>query len=248
MALFDNCKAAWKLSDLTDATGRGNTLTNNNSVTFVTGKIGNCANYVSASSQYLSLNSNADVNPGDIDFTFGLWFNPSSSGAPMALFSKMDGATAATYNLTWNPGGNTLTFSIFNDSFSTAGAASVSPSFSTGTWYCITAKVDAVNDLIKLRVNDGSFFDSQSTTSAMTSLGSVRLTIGAKDDPGDRQYTDGKIDAVHLWHKALTSGEETEFYNSGTGIEFSGGAGVTYMPYYGGGYSPYRRIIRVNSY
>lgn len=214
-------KAAWHLDDTSDSSGNGHTLTNNGSATFVTGKIGNCVNLASASSQYLSIAHHADFNPGDTNWSIGLWFNPTTASGTQALFSKMDGATAATYDLSWVAGSDLLVFSIFNDSFSTAGSVTVTPSFSSGTWYCITAKVDAGADLIYLRINDGAGpSNNNSTSSAMTSLGSVPLTIGARADTGDRRFVNGKIDAFHFWFKALSSAEETSFYNSGTGIEY----------------------------
>lgn len=215
-------KAAWHLDDLTDSSGNGHTLTNNGSATFVTGKIGNCVNLASASSQYLSLANHADINPGDTNWGIGLWFNPASSGADMTLFSKMDGATAATYDLTWKPTSSQLIFRIYNDSFVACGSITISSlTLNTGTWYCITCGVDAANDLIKMRINDGAMgSDSQATTGPMTDDGTVALTIGARDDPGLRAYTNGKIDAFHFWHKYLSAGEETAFYNSGSGVEY----------------------------
>src|SRR5436190_21285349 len=102
MSLFDGVVAAWKLSDLTDATGRGNTLTNNNSATFNTGKIGNAAYFTGSSSQYLSRSSNADLQAGDIDFTLGCWFyipNANSNQDAVLVAKRSEVAGGSDYAL-----------------------------------------------------------------------------------------------------------------------------------------------------
>lgn len=45
MALVDNLISYWSLADVNDAHG-SNHLTNTNTVTFVTGKVGDAANFV----------------------------------------------------------------------------------------------------------------------------------------------------------------------------------------------------------
>lgn len=204
--------ASWKLDDLTDATGRGNTLTNNNSATFVAGEIGNAVNLVAASSQSLSIAHNADVNPGDTDFTIGFRFKPTSdTGTYQALFSKKDGATADTMRLTWNGTMDGLIFSIYNSGGGTAGSIAVAPGFSPGTSYCIIAWVNAAADTIHIRVNDTAFIGDDTTNSAMNSGGSVPFRIGMTDETGFTFPTDGVIDNFNIWHKALSAGERTAF-------------------------------------
>lgn len=207
--------ASWKLDDLTDATGRGNTLTNNNSATFVAGEIGNAVNLVAASSQSLSIAHNADVNPGDTDFTIGFRFKPTSdTGTYQALFSKKDGATADTMRLVWNGTLNGLIFDIYNAGGGSAGNISVAPSFSNGTSYCIIAWVNAAADTIHIRVNDTAFIGDGTTSSAMNSGGSVPFRIGATDVSGELFPVDGVIDNFNIWHKALSAGERTAFCGS----------------------------------
>lgn len=54
-SLLTNLVAYWALSDLSDASGNGHTLTNNASVTFGAGKLGNAAYLTNAANQGLSL-------------------------------------------------------------------------------------------------------------------------------------------------------------------------------------------------
>jgi hypothetical protein len=71
-AITDNLVASYKLSDTADASGNGHTLTNVNSTTFVSGKIGNAAHFVSASNQRLT-NNDAALKPGSGNWTCVFW-------------------------------------------------------------------------------------------------------------------------------------------------------------------------------
>ena len=64
-----------------DESGRGNTLTSNNSVLSAAGKIGNARDFVAANSEFLSIASNADMQFGDRDWTLTLWFKADDWGA-----------------------------------------------------------------------------------------------------------------------------------------------------------------------
>src|SRR5205807_557155 len=61
-----SASAYWKFdeanSTAADSTGNGNTLTNNNTVTYSGGKINNGANLVAASSQYFSITNASSTN------------------------------------------------------------------------------------------------------------------------------------------------------------------------------------------
>src|ERR1041385_3310343 len=76
-SLLTSLVASWKFDESSgnaaDATGRSNTLTNNNTVTYNTGQLSNAAYFASASSQYFSIASNSDLTFGDIDFTWAAW-------------------------------------------------------------------------------------------------------------------------------------------------------------------------------
>jgi hypothetical protein len=61
--------AFWKLDDLTDSSGNEYTLSNNNDVTFDTGKIGNAA--VFSSEKFLAVNM--QFNTYSSDWSFSVW-------------------------------------------------------------------------------------------------------------------------------------------------------------------------------
>ena len=76
MSFTDNFIAFWKLGEASgtrvDSIG-SNDLTDNNTVTQAAGKIGNCAQFTAANSEYLSIADNAALSTGDIDFSIVFW-------------------------------------------------------------------------------------------------------------------------------------------------------------------------------
>ena len=74
--------AYWTLDEASgtrvDAHGN-NDLSDNNTVTSTTGKVGDAAAFATANSEYLSRADNADLSVGNIDFTFDLWLNLSTA-------------------------------------------------------------------------------------------------------------------------------------------------------------------------
>lgn len=247
MALFDNCVAAWKLSDLTDATGRGNTLTNNGGTTFIAGKIGNCAHFVTSSSQALNKLTSADVEvngAGGALWEIGLWVKLADKVSTYWFIAK-DDAGAGEYNIQYDQTADRFQATTYRS----GGIASVAVannfgSPTAGVWYCINAWYDGTD--FRIAINDGTpdvqvGVATDPSTAAGFNIGKLNQFGGV--------YTNADIDAVHIWKgRVLTSGNRTEFYNAGTGIEFSAGGGATQMPYYGGGHSPYRVIRRHSSY
>lgn len=70
--------SVWHLTSLTADSVGANTLTNSNTVTSVAGKVGNAANFVSASKQSLYRNSPSGLPTGNDANTFELWFQMGS--------------------------------------------------------------------------------------------------------------------------------------------------------------------------
>jgi hypothetical protein len=190
--LRDGLLAFYKLSDTSDSSGRGNTLTNNDGVTFVAGKIGNAAefdesNYLSVSLSGITKNSSASV-----------WINQSSQdGTPLVL-----GQTAV---------GN---ISIRDDGYigaflSDFGVITSDVVADFGDWYHVVGIYDGV--IFKLFVN-GVLKATQSTS---IFLDNDLLYIGGE---GGGQFN-GLIDAVGIWNRALSEAEVSALYNNGTGRE-----------------------------
>lgn len=216
--LFDDCTAAYKLSDLIDATGRGNDLTNNNSATFNTGKLGNAVYLTAASSQSLSRASNADVQTGNTDWTVAGWFwrGADATGSIVSKFNDSSGNREFSVEYNTN---DSLRFSVWN-----AGAsefrATWGSSLALSTWHCFIAWHNAATDTIFLQVNNGTPV-STSTSGSIQGAGTAPFIIGARDVSGSERYFDGRIDNINVLKRVWSSDERTEFWNAGNGVEFS---------------------------
>jgi hypothetical protein len=225
-SLLTSLVASWKLSDLTDATGRGNTLTNNNSATFNTGKIGNAAYFTAASSQFLSrAGSSADVKMGDIDFTIGFWAYlstyPSTGNAYQLVTKDVDTpANSRDYDVDFlTDGGGAKHVRFYINGGGTILVEDLSNIPSTGTWFCLIAWHDATANTVNISVNNNTPV-SATTSGTAPEDSSAEFRIGARAYSGFEGYLDGRVDNVNLWKKVLSAGERTEFYNSGSGVEY----------------------------
>lgn len=221
MALSDNLVAYWSLSDVNDAHG-SNHLTNNNAVTFVTGKVGNAVDLENGSDQYLSIASNSDLQCGDIDFTIAAWVNIESiSGNAHGIVSKSTGTSAAAIEYVLRHGASHasgFSFVVSNGSLQGSVAATNFGTTTTGTWYFVVAWHDAAANTLNICVNDGT--PNSNSFSSGCVAGSAPFEIGRWAASTARDW-DGLIDEVGFWKRVLTSDERTELYNGGSGRDYA---------------------------
>jgi hypothetical protein len=216
MALSTSLISHWKLSDLTDEVG-GNTLTNNNVVTFVAGKVGNAANFVAASSQFLSKADNAALSTGDIDFTFSAWvkFTTLGTNNPQIIAKDSD-ASNRDYNLDFYHVPNAFRFYINGGSVI---IQSTKTDLTTGVWYFVVAWHDSVANTINIQVNNGTI-DSAATANTAPSDSAATFCIGARTYATFEGYFDGLVDEVSFRKRTLTAAERSVLYNSGNGLAY----------------------------
>jgi len=77
--------ACYSLENLTDYSGRGNNLTNNNTVLFTSGGVLGNAPTFDGSNQSLSRTGDTDFNMGTGDWSVSLWFKSTSASNPAGL-------------------------------------------------------------------------------------------------------------------------------------------------------------------
>lgn len=216
MALADNLVSYWKLDESSgnaaDSVG-SNTLTNNNSTAYATGKINNGIDFESSSSNYLSI---TDAAQSGLDlganFTISLWYKPESYAANHYIIGKYVATGNQRSYLLSREAGNTL-FYISATGTSTITSLVCTPTFTNGVWYYIVVTFNA--GTLTMYV-DGTSVGSSSGHSTPYN-GTAEFTIG-RANGGD--YTDGIIDEVGIWSRTLTSDEVTELYNSGNGYQY----------------------------
>lgn len=228
MALTDNLIAFWELDDLTDAHG-SNDLTNNGSVPFVSGLIGNAADFEEiGGNQYLSHADNADLSVGDEDFTLQFWVKAESFVSFNTIANK--GWTSSAPH-SWiafvnTSDSNKPTFRVDGGGGDVNVVAAAG--LSTGTWYCVHVWHDSVNNLIGISVDAGTAV-TQAHSLGVQDSGNP-FQIGAVDQTGFGLFWDGLIDQVGFWKRVLTSGERTALYNGGAGLAYAAMSGGDTTP------------------
>lgn len=209
----DDLKVFWKLADLDDAIG-SNDLTNNGSVTFGTGKVGDCAEF--DGTNYLSAVDSPDHELGDFDFTIAGWvyldpgvvFTGDANGK--FIWARL-AAVQAEYALYFgNFGVSLIGFFVNNLSSGNTATAAVP----TGEWFFAICQYDSVNDLVGLSINNGTLHTA-AQTGGPAGPGSMTFTIGARYN-GDLNLPSGcKVDALGIWHRLLSDGEKAYLYSAG---------------------------------
>jgi hypothetical protein len=208
--LLNNLVAYYSLDNVSDATGRGNTLTNNGGASFVAGRVGNCANFVAASGQRLVRASTSDLVLGDIDFTITCWVNLGDKSVDRPIVVKGDGG-GYEYGIVYDAAQDMFKFTDSNHSV----LASTFGSPSLATWYFI-----AVTYL------NGSSFPSISVNSGAADADGIGQIPDTKNfnigtDGGGVSFMDGRMDEVGIWKAVLTPDQLTALYNSGAGLAYS---------------------------
>lgn len=214
--------------DLEEASGTrydlhgSNNLTDNNTVTSATGKVGNAADFEASNSEYLSITdasqSGLDIT-GDLSFSAWIKLESLTTGAVHTICAKDNGAAERSYLFSvWDSGTNNWNLMLWSwDSGSGGEIFNVTWSPSTATWYHVVMTYDVSASKAEFFVN-GSSIGSETLTNTDIYSGSGPFSIGGR---GDGAYLfDGVIDEVGIWSKVLTSTEITDLYNSGNGLPY----------------------------
>lgn len=200
-----NLLAFWNLSNLTDASGNGNTLINNGGVQFVSGKVGNCASF-NGSNKALRLDSFSSSFSSGSPFTISLWYNITNRKDYFTLIGCSQGSTLNVH------GFSNGDLAVNN---SASADASISGFFTENSWtHFAVARTSTGN--LKIWKNGTIAYNSV----AKVSYGNVPfIEIGNLSSYGTTFALDGKIDSVGIWQRELTQSEIDTLYNSGNGLE-----------------------------
>ncbi len=198
-----------------DSSG-SNHLTDSNNCPSATGKIGNAAQFASASSQELSVASNASLQTGDIDFTFACWFYLNTLPSALTVIAGKADSLSSGHNHEWAlmiHSSNALRFRVCDSGGAVSDVTSVT--LSTGNWYYVVAWHDSVGDLLRIQVNGGTVTDRSYSGDVQTLSAPFRIGGGASG-----QYFDGLVDEAGFWKRVLTDSERSLLYSSGVGKSY----------------------------
>jgi hypothetical protein len=218
--LTDNLVGYWNLNKTggtySDSVNGNNLTETGGTVNTAVGVVNNAAALTGTS--YLSVNDNATLSTGDIDFTIGGWVYLTSKSANKGLFGKFTTTSnQREYLVYYDSGSDRFRFNVSsNGTAATILTANNGGAPSLNTWYYVVGWHDSVNNTLNIQVNNGTA-DSVSYSSGVFD-GTTAFAIGAFN--GAANILSGRVDAVGLWKRVLTVGERTTLYNSGAGAEY----------------------------
>jgi hypothetical protein len=213
-SLLSSLVAYWKLDETTGNAVdevNSNTLTNNGTVTFSSGRINNAA--ALSSGKYFSI---ADANQtglnitGDMALSFWVKFSSlPTSGGFVTLLSRRSG-TSAGWELSLTDVGSGNYDMVFEDENGTPHYSTITTSLSTGTWYHFVLNWTNSSHAFELYKNNSSV--GTNTNAVALTGGTLAFTIGASASSPSAQ-----VDEVGIWSRTLTANEVSGLYNSGNG-------------------------------
>lgn len=234
-ALIDKVVSCWDLDESsgtrTDSVG-SNDLTDGSSVGNTTGKVGNAADFVEASTDFLYI---TDASQSGLDLTgnisLAFWHNPTSipqnTGGEFYhhLIDKWGGSGSRSYLLRYqNEGTPQYLFATSNNGTAVNALALYDTTLSTGTWYHIVVTYNSSTGAVAWYVN-GTNVENDSTSSGSVFNSSQQFAIGGN---AANIALDAAIDVVVVANDVFDSTDVSTLYASGSGIACSGlSAGAT---------------------
>jgi hypothetical protein len=214
--LTDNLLAYYKFDessgDASDSTANAKTLTNTNTVPYVTGKLNNGIDIEeSTGNQFFQRTNSAyyDVTSGSIS----IWMNLESVTHASKDFTAVDcctGSGAGGFVLKFNHTTGVLYFT-----FGTETNKASTSALSIATWYHIVATWNTSRKEIFV---NGVSVGANETDETMTA-GGTNFRVGT--DFNNVSNFDGIIDELGIWSRVLTQTEITNLYNSGTPLAYA---------------------------
>jgi hypothetical protein len=195
-----------------------------NGATFTDGKIGKAFTFDGINDVVtLPTNTMKFTN----NFTISLWFNVSDGGNSWGtLFSTYHNDGSGDYGYFLHKTGSNLLWQIYSSGNNNNKTVAI-PSYSTGTWFNV---VVTANNTVENGFSNAIYING-SLVGYNTYMENIRYhptinhypSIGAMyygSSPTISNPFNGKIDAVNIWDRKLTSTEITELYNAGTGKQY----------------------------
>lgn len=229
--LLDNLIAYWNLDEASGQRNDSHTnalhLIDNNTVGVASGggpDGGDAADFVAASSEYLSRANESLLQTGDIDFTVAAWVYLPSDGNYYYINKGNDGAYQDEFCVRYTTSAKRFAAWV-DDGLSSEGlvTANTFGQPSTGAWYFLMMWHDAAADTVSIAVNDVA--DSVSY-SAGGHTNNHSFYIGTRGAVASRMVQ-GRMAYTGFWKRTLTAAERTWLYNSGSGRDYAAVAAYT---------------------
>lgn len=194
-------------------------LSDGNTVTSTTGKVGNAAVFTRANNEYLGGldTTKSGVNDGTGYTVAGWFYLASKPAAAMALATKYFNGTNRDFYLWWRNTDDRIVYQVYDSAGTVCGTVTAStfgaPSLST--WYYVAAWYDPNTRNIHLQVNNGAVENGNSICEPGNSP--AQFILGQDQGVAATTALDGRLDEWGIWKRVLTTQEKTDLYNGGSG-------------------------------
>lgn len=226
--LTTNLVSYWKLDEESGTRAdahSSNDLTDNNTVGFGTGIIGNGADFEASNSEYLSI-TDASQTGLDLttDFSFSIWVNVETqpSDSTMVLISKRTGTTNRSFIISYGDtsGQKFIRCGSYDSASGNVENSDINISQLTGFSH-VSITRDGSAGLWSVYI-DGVLINTATTTDTTMANSGAPFALGCDFDNSDvvRNLFDGIIDEVGVWSRVLTAGEISNLYNSGAALPY----------------------------
>jgi len=197
-------------------------MTDFNTVGATTGIVSGCRSFIRTNSECFFRASDNAAFQLQSTGSIVLWVYVTSSTGVQYFVARDKNNSGGDYHIWFDSSGNTLKFNYryLTTNYFTITIAS---GISTGTWYCIGVKWDGVN--IYSSLNGAAWGGAVSaivapiTDATFTPIFGGRRVTGSLGD-----CVNGRMDIISFFNGILlTDAQISQFYNSGSGKEYSGG-------------------------
>lgn len=230
--LQEDCVAYWKMDESSgtreDSTANNRDMTAVGTVSGVSGKVNNAAQFTIADDNGLRRTADtAFASFGARIISFSFWVKVNDiTGNEDHTFLYRTGDTPGTtidWYVYFNPvAGNSIALDVYDKDFTEYAFAMGGVEIAQGVWYFVTGYIDPVGEEISIQINGTKviepFFDTPVTPGTYNDN---CLSIGAElnfDAPNAAGFqARGNLDEVGVWNRLLTADEIGYLYNGGSG-------------------------------
>lgn len=195
--------------------GDANVLTQNAaSVGQSSGHIGNCATF---SNRLLYSAVSSPLEGGGTDWSFGIWYRPSTQTIWKMLAGCQNDNSAANSNwIIQHYDANSL--SVWLASGGSWTSANSTINITNATWNYVYAQYKATTNMLGISVNNETLVESENTLGT-PNTGGHRFNLGGMFN--EARFMDGYLDEAHYHTRNLSAAERSWQWNGGDGRSYA---------------------------
>jgi hypothetical protein len=207
----------WKLDEgsgatRNDSTANANHLTDHNTVGSSAGKIGNAADFVAASSRYLTAADAAAFQMGTgTDFSYAAWikFTDTTSGQYFLAYGT------ATAGYSFRKSATLGKLVVLLGANSTNNTFASNTAWNDGNWHLVIVTVVRSGSMTIYVDNNADGNVSVAALNGFSVNSAVGFQLGALNAGS---FLSGSLDEVGLWNRIIDATERSALWNGGAGL------------------------------